>query len=152
MTDSSTDAPVAETAPPKKAYRPRPNGRPFKAPKPQTPQPPRKKMVSSVHDRPDFENRAREIQGSGPDAVDYTIKARQLAVDNYNLHRDATKLPAWTIEMTRVLWFSKVGGNWSAVVGSIVAPGLQYTITYNGHRSEATIEVHKKINVVKISD
>lgn len=86
------------------------------------------------------------------DSNKYTDKAKQLVVDNYNSHHDSSKTPPLTIELVYVVWFSKVLDSWKAMIGSSVVKGLLYEVTYNGARSEAYVDVYKKINNVKIAD
>lgn len=86
------------------------------------------------------------------DSNKHTDKAKQLVVDNYNAHHDSTKTPPLTLELVFVTSFTMVGTNWKAVVESSVVRGLQYVVTYNSEKSEATVDVFKKINQLRIAD
>jgi Family of unknown function (DUF6275) len=78
------------------------------------------------------------------------ILAKRLVVDNYNTHRLADENPPITIDDVFVLSFTKVMYNWKAIVTSTVVRGLVWMITFNGSRSEAYIEIYKKVNNVKV--
>jgi hypothetical protein len=80
----------------------------------------------------------------------FTRLARQIAVDNYNANRYAGRSPVVTMDQVYIVWFTKVLGNWKAIVASSTARGLMWEITFNGHRKEAYVEVYKKLNSVKV--
>lgn len=82
----------------------------------------------------------------------FTNKAKQLVVDNYNAHHNESKTDPLTLDDVFIVSFSVIFGNWKAFVASNVARGLIYQVTYNDRRSEASIEIYKRINNVRISD
>jgi hypothetical protein len=86
------------------------------------------------------------------DSNKFTDRAKQLVVDNYNSHHDSSKTPPLTVDLVYIIWYAKVLDGWKAMVGSSVVRGLIYEVTYNGARSEAYVDVYKKINNVKIAD
>jgi hypothetical protein len=77
--------------------------------------------------------------------------AKQMAVDNYNRSRDAERSPELQLDQVFIVWYTKVLGNWRALVGSPVIKGLMWDVTYNGHRSECYVVVFKKLNEVRVS-
>jgi len=94
----------------------------------------------------------REDVPRAPLAPDrFLIQAKQIVVDNYNSHRDVARSQELTMEQVYIVWFTKVLGSWKAIVASPVIRGLIWDVTYNGYKSEAYIDIYKKLNNVKIS-
>jgi hypothetical protein len=81
----------------------------------------------------------------------FLIQAKQLVVDNYNAHRDVNRSQELTMDQVYVVWFTKVLGSWKSVVASPVIRGLLWEVTYNGYKSEAYIDIYKKLNNVRIT-
>jgi hypothetical protein len=113
--------------------------------------------VSSKHDGAQFDRKARtlvtqEVVDDSNDPNRYINKAMQLAVDNYNSHRDEARTRPLTLADVHVVDFQKIKNFWVATVASTVARSLLFKVTYNLSRSEAVIEVYKKVNAVTIAD
>lgn len=71
-------------------------------------------------------------------------RAKQLVVDYFNAHVDATDGKKLTIEDVFIVWFSKTLQNWKALVSTTVSDGMYYEITYNGDKKETYLDVYKK--------
>lgn len=84
--------------------------------------------------------------------MDPVEKAKQLVMENYNAFRNASRVPALTVDLVTVLWFSGSRNNWKAQLESPIVHGLRYEVSYNARRGEAFIDVFKKINNVKATD
>lgn len=82
----------------------------------------------------------------------FTNKAKRLVVDNYNAHHNRNKTEPLTLDDVFIVSFAVILGNWKAYVASNVARGLIYQVTYNDRRSEATVEIFKRVNNVRIAD
>lgn len=91
-----------------------------------------------------------EHQARPPLADRFLIQAKQIVVDNYNSHRDVSRSQELNIEQVYIVSFTKVLGSWKAVVASPVIRGLLWDVTYNGYKSEAYIDIYKKLNNVRI--
>jgi hypothetical protein len=77
-------------------------------------------------------------------------RAKAMVVKNYNDHRDVVKSPELTSDMIHIVWYSKILGNWKAIIGSNVVRGILWEVTYNGHKEEFYMDVYKKLNNFKI--
>jgi hypothetical protein len=86
------------------------------------------------------------------DDVDPVTKAKQLVVDNYNQHRNPKQVPAMTVDLVQVLWYTGSRGNFRAICEFPVVHGLRYEVSYNVRRKEAFIDVYKKISTLKLED
>jgi hypothetical protein len=67
-------------------------------------------------------------------------RAKQLVVDYFNAHVDATDGKKLTMEDV----FSKTLQNWKALVSTTVSDGMYYEITHNGDKKETYLDVYKK--------
>lgn len=75
---------------------------------------------------------------------DFMTRAKQLVVDYFNSHVDATDGKKLTMEDVFVMRFSKTLQNWKALVSITVSDGMYYEITHNGDKKEAYLDVYKK--------
>ena len=87
-------------------------------------------------------------QSSDPDR--FLMTAKRLAMENYNSTRDASKYPELAMESFYVVWYAKTLNHWRAVVESQQASRLSWSISYNGGKDEAYIDVWKKLTKVKV--
>ena len=69
---------------------------------------------------------------------DFMTRAKQLVVDYFNSHVDATDGKKLTMEDVFIVWFSKTLQNWKALVSTTVSDGMYYEITHNGDKKETT--------------
>jgi hypothetical protein len=84
------------------------------------------------------------------DLDDPVMKAKKIVVDNYNLHRNKSRVPAMTTELVNVLWFTGTRGNFKAVLEFTVVHGLMYVVAYNARRGEAYVDVYKKLSTIQL--
>lgn len=75
---------------------------------------------------------------------DFMTRAKQLVVDYFNSHVDATDGKKLTMEDVFIVWFSKTLQNWKALVSTTVSDGMYYEITHNGDKKETYLDVYKK--------
>lgn len=75
-------------------------------------------------------------------------RAKQLVVDYFNAHVDATDGKKLTMEDVFIVWFSKTLQNWKALVSTTVSDG----ITHNGDKGETYLDVYKKWENQRIAD
>lgn len=61
-------------------------------------------------------------------------RAKQLAVDYFNSHVDATDGKKLTMKDVFIVWFSKTLQNWKALVSTTVSDGMYCEITHNGDK------------------
>lgn len=71
-------------------------------------------------------------------------RAKQLVVDYFNAHVDATDGKKLTMEDVFIVWFSKTLQNWKALVSTTVSDGMYYEVTRNGDKGETYLDVYKK--------
>lgn len=71
-------------------------------------------------------------------------RAKQLVVDYFNTHVDATDGKKLTMEDVFIVWFSKTLQNWKALVSTTVSDGMYYEITHNGDKNETYLDAYKK--------
>ena len=71
-------------------------------------------------------------------------RAKQLVVDYFNAHVDATDGKKLTMEDVFIVWFSKTLQNWKALVSTTVSDGMYYEITHNGDKNETYLDAYKK--------
>ena len=64
---------------------------------------------------------------------DFMTRAKQLVVDYFNSHVDATDGKKLTTLQ-----------NWKALVSTTVSDGMYYEITHNGDKKETYLDVYKK--------
>ena len=79
-------------------------------------------------------------------------KAKQIVVDYFNNHVDATNNKKITIDDVFVVWFAKTLQNWKALVSTTVSDGMYYEITHNGDKKETYVDVYKKWENFTVSD
>ena len=79
-------------------------------------------------------------------------KAKQIVVDYFNNHVDATNNKNITIDDVFVVWFAKTLQNWKALVSTTVSDGMYYEITHNGDKKETYVDVYKKWENFTVSD
>lgn len=82
---------------------------------------------------------------STPDPDRFLKMAKQLVCDNYNDTKTSKSAPDLTPNTVFIIWYSKVLNNWKAIVGSPVARGMMWEVSYNGHRNQAYIDIYKKL-------
>lgn len=71
-------------------------------------------------------------------------RAKQLVVEYFNAHVDATDGKKLTMEDAFIVWFSKTLQNWKALVSTTVSDGMYYEITHNGDKGETYLDAYKK--------
>ena len=71
-------------------------------------------------------------------------RAKQLVVEYFNAHVDATDGKKLTMEDVFIVWFSKTLQNWKALVSTTVSDGMYYEITHNGDKNETYLDAYKK--------
>ena len=71
-------------------------------------------------------------------------RAKQLVVDYFNAHVDATDGKKLTMEDVFIVWFSKTLQNWKALVSTTVSDRMYYEITHNGDKNETYLDAYKK--------
>lgn len=71
-------------------------------------------------------------------------RAKQLVVEYFNAHVDATDGKKLTMEDVFIVWFSKTLQNWKALVSTTVSDGMYYEITHNGDKGETYLDAYKK--------
>ena len=79
-------------------------------------------------------------------------KAKQIVVDYFNNHVDATDNKKITTDDVFVVWFAKTLQNWKALVSTTVSDGMYYEITHNGDKNETYVDVYKKWENFTVSD
>lgn len=79
-------------------------------------------------------------------------KAKQIVVDYFNNHVDATNNKKITTNDVFVVWFAKTLQNWKALVSTTVSDGMYYEITHNGDKKETYVDVYKKWENFTVSD
>lgn len=104
---------------------------------------------------------ASRVNGSAPKNVtpsdkareitDPVTKAKQIVVDNYNEHRDPSRMPALTPELVTVVWFTGTRMNWKADLECQIVQGVRYEVSFNARRNEANLLVFRKINNLRVS-
>jgi hypothetical protein len=97
------------------------------------------------------ENETSYTPGTFPDPDRYLTQAKQLVMDNYNGHYEGEDTPPLILGDLYIVSFTKTLTHWRAQVASTVVRGMMWIVTCNGIKSEAYIEVYRKINNVKVS-
>ena len=77
-------------------------------------------------------------------------KAKQIVVDYFNMHADATDHKQITKDDVFIVWFCKTLQNWKALVSTIIPDGMYYEITHNGDKGETYLDAYKKWENVRI--
>jgi hypothetical protein len=84
----------------------------------------------------------------GPDR--FQMMAKKVVVKNFNEHRNPERSPELTMDGVHIVWFTKVLGNWKAIVASPLTRGLLWEVSYNGVKDEIYLDIYKKLNNVRI--
>ena len=79
-------------------------------------------------------------------------KAKQIVVDYFNMHADATDHIQITKDDVFIVWFCKTLQNWKALVSTIIPDCMYYEITYNGDKCETYLDAYKKWENIRIPD
>lgn len=79
-------------------------------------------------------------------------RAKQIVLDYFNTHVDATDNFELTIDDVFVVWFCKTLQNWKALVSTTVSDGKYYEVTHNGDKNETYLDVYVKLHNEAISD
>ena len=79
----------------------------------------------------------------------FLMMAKAIVVQNYNEHRRPEQ-GELTMNRVYIVSFSKVLGNWRALVASPFTRGMMWEVTFNGHKNEAYLDFYKKITNVVI--
>lgn len=79
-------------------------------------------------------------------------KAKQIVVDYFNMHADATDHKQITKDDVFIVWFCKTLQNWKALVSTTIPDGMYYEITHNGDKGETYLDAYKKWENVRIPD
>lgn len=90
------------------------------------------------------------LSDDGPDPDRFLKLAKKLVVDNYNQTKNSKTAPDLTMNTVFIIWYSKVLNNWKAIVGSPVARGMLWEVSFNGHRNQAYIDIYKKLANAKV--
>lgn len=75
---------------------------------------------------------------------DMLERAKEIVVDYFNEHADATDEYRITKDDVFVVWFCKTLQNWKALVSTTVSDGMYYEITHNGDRKETYLDAYRK--------
>lgn len=75
-----------------------------------------------------------------------TERARQLVVDYFNTHVDATDNVQITMNDAYVTWFNYTLGNWKALVSTTIPDGKYYEVTYNADVKKTYVDVYIKFD------
>lgn len=86
----------------------------------------------------------------GPDPDRFLKMAKQVVVDNYNNTKNSKTAPDLTLNTVFIIWYAKVLNNWKAIVGSPIARGMLWEVSFNGHRNQAYIDIYKKLANAKV--
>ena len=69
---------------------------------------------------------------------------KEMVVDYFNKHVDATDRKKLTENDVFVVWMCKALQNNKALVSTNVSDGMYYEITHNGDKNETYLDVYKK--------
>lgn len=83
---------------------------------------------------------------------EFQLKARQIVVDFFNENAEKTDNFELLIADTYVVWFSKVLGNWKALISTTVPDGMYYEVTYSGDKAVTYLDAYKKFKNVAVPD
>lgn len=115
-------------------------------------EPDKQAIVKAVTDRPRKPVR-RPVSSKPAEPVvvygSYVAVAKQIAVDNYNEHRNPAMSDLLTTDKMYVISSAKILRNWKVLMGSTLAHGLTWEVTANVGKNEFTLDVYKKLNSVK---
>ena len=71
-------------------------------------------------------------------------RAKELVVNYFNDHLDATEEKRLTTDDVFVVWFCKTLQNWKCLLSTTVRDGAYYEVTHNGDKNETYVDVYKK--------
>jgi hypothetical protein len=100
---------------------------------------------------PDVETAAKPVVRSALDTDRFIKQAKKVAVDNFNANRDTQFSAPLTVRDVYIESFTKIMGNWQAIVGSDVARGMLWSVTYNSYKKEVYVSAYKRLKSVKIA-
>lgn len=73
--------------------------------------------------------------------------ARKLVVENYNEHRPPAKRE-FGLDTVYVLWFTKWGDDWTAIVCSTIIRSFCWFVFFDGATGKVTIQVFQKVRSI----
>ncbi len=91
----------------------------------------------------------------GPRRRDYSNpvrlqkEAREIAVRNYNTHRDPEITEHLRYDDVYITSTVRIGDNWKIEMESVTAKGLIWIVIFDSGQNEAFIEVYKKIGYLR---
>jgi Family of unknown function (DUF6275) len=80
----------------------------------------------------------------------FLILAKQLVIDNYNANHNPERTPPLEFDEVYIDSFTKSPGGWKACIASPIVKGLYWVVGFNSQRSEAYLDIYKKINKDKV--
>ena len=92
------------------------------------------------------------IDNQGKNQNKFIDKARQIVLDHYNEKNSVEFGLHLTSDEVYVVWFSKVLGNWKALVSTNVNDGFYYEVTHNGAKNETYLDTYAKVSNIAIPD
>ena len=104
------------------------------------------KAISAGHIQPgDF----KTSFSSDEEGTDFPLRARH-AVALYINSSDGieSNAPGITVNDIYVVWFTKVLGNWKALVSTTRPDGMYYELTYNGDKKEIYLDAYNRMDNV----
>lgn len=95
---------------------------------------------------------ARKLPDQDPshDPDKFIKTARQVVVDQINNSKNNRSTRRIDEKGVYVVWFTKVLGNWKAIVASPIVRTYMWEVTYNGGKDEIYIDVYRRQESVKI--
>ena len=92
------------------------------------------------------------IQRDGSaDPDEFLRKAKSLTAFEFNERFPVLEGGA-TLDEFYIVWFSKVLGNWKALVSTDLVSGFYWEVTYNGNREESYVDCYTKANQLVVTD
>ena len=79
-------------------------------------------------------------------------RAKELVVNYFNEHLDATEEKRLTTDDEIVVWFCKTLQNWKCLLSTTVRDGAYYEVTHNGDKNETYVDVYKKWENVCVTE
>ena len=79
-------------------------------------------------------------------------RAKELVVNYFNDHLDATEEKKLTTDDVFVVWFCKTLQNWKCLLSTTVRDGAYYEVTHNGDKNETYVDVYKKWENVCVTE
>jgi len=87
----------------------------------------------------------------GHDPDKFLTRAKEVVCDNYNQHRDKSRLPSLLPSAVDILWFTRTSDDWQAICTSSVARGILWEVSFDGETDEIHLNIYKRLNTVTIS-